>query len=77
MEVVDSRNHHTDLAEEALVVQVVEACDHQEDAVDIAGILDLLVEVDNFEEDTVDVHNVGHLVADVVYIPIYCVKLIM
>lgn len=69
MEVVDIRNHHTDLVEEVLEVQEEEAYVHQVVAVDIEDILVLLVVEDNFEEDTVDVHNVDHLEVDEEYIP--------
>lgn len=70
MEVVDIRNHHTDLVEEVLVVQEEEAYVHQVVAVDIEDILVLLAVEDNFEEDTVDVHNVDHLEVDEEYIPV-------
>lgn len=69
MEVVDIRNHHTDLVEEVLEVQEEEAYVHQVVAVDIEDILVLLVVEDNFEEDTVGVHNVDHLEVDEEYIP--------
>jgi hypothetical protein len=44
-----------------LEVQVVEACVHQVVVEDTVDNLVLLVVEDNFEEDIVDVHNVGHL----------------
>ena len=69
MEVVDIRNRHTDLVEEVLEVQEEEAYVHQVVAVDIEDILVLLAVEDNFEEDTVDVHNVDHLEVDEEYIP--------
>lgn len=69
MEVVDIHNHHIDLVVEVLEVQEEEACDHQVVVVDTEGILVLLVVVDNFEEDTVDVHNVDHLEVDEEYTP--------
>lgn len=69
VEVADIHNHHTDLVEEVLEVQVEEACVHQVDAVDIEDILVLLVVVDNSEEDIVDVRNVDHLEVDEECIP--------
>lgn len=46
------------------MVQVEEACVHQEVVVDIVDILVLLAVEDNFEEDTEDDHNVDLLVVD-------------
>lgn len=56
--------------EEALAALEVAACDRLEDrAEDTADIQVLLVVVDNFVEDTVDVHN-AVLVVDVEYKPV-------